>query len=221
MPTVRLDLLANAEQAVWVTEQGEIIPFGLEYDERGYVLYRYDVTMEDGKSYPVGLETHPRWVMDGWIQGSFDTLPHQIEAGDELVVTVGFRSGAVQTSGVRFRVVGGFSSGLASVPPPGKGILLGTALERNLVWPWQPQRSAAGASVPPFLSPVAGGAAMPLAGGYGVLFEAIETYDGKLTTARIPLDTWVGYKVTFGLQVEALGDPLADWATWVVARVEK
>jgi hypothetical protein len=53
------------------------------------------------------------------------------------------------------------------------------------------------------------------------LVDAIETYDGRLSSQRVSLADWAGQTVTFLLQVYANGSSTQDWATWAAIRVER
>jgi len=53
------------------------------------------------------------------------------------------------------------------------------------------------------------------------IVDIVETYDGKLSSARVSLEDWAGQTVTFLLQVYANGNSTQDWATWAAIRVER
>jgi hypothetical protein len=48
-----------------------------------------------------------------------------------------------------------------------------------------------------------------------------DIYDGELPYGRYPLGDWAGQKATFYLWVQAGDTALLDWATWVIARIER
>ncbi len=86
------DLLALADKAKWRSDAGDLPFNGSAGDERGFALIRPAGTpLEDGSQSTL-LETHPRWVANGWIEGDF-TLPEPVIAGDHFRSTVGFIGG--------------------------------------------------------------------------------------------------------------------------------
>lgn len=62
---------------------------------------------------------------------------------------------------------------------------------------------------------------VPAEGRQVILYDAVDTYDGKLLTARLSLERYVKQRVTFLLQVQANGSSQQDWATWTVLRIER
>ncbi len=106
-PYVLFDFVAEAAEAEWRSEAG-VLPFpGKNTDERGFALWREDVPLEDGSRAAWVLETHPQWVDDGWIEGTYyQTENLVIKSGDRFVARVGFLQGAQAgdvTFGVYFR----------------------------------------------------------------------------------------------------------------------
>ncbi|MCE7011219.1 PKD domain-containing protein [Kibdelosporangium philippinense] len=85
-----IDLRARAASATWTSGAGTLPYNGSDVDERGFVKPRTGYQVEDG-SYPALLETHPQWVANGFIQGTF-TLSRPVIAGDRFRATVGFMS---------------------------------------------------------------------------------------------------------------------------------
>jgi hypothetical protein len=51
--------------------------------------------------------------------------------------------------------------------------------------------------------------------------EVTDTYDGKLKEMVISLAPWAGQHADFILRVDAGPSPDQDWATWVVAQIER
>jgi len=102
--TTVLDLIDEAPNAKWDNfVVGVVLPFpGLDTDNRGFVMYRYNVKMEDGQSYARVLETHPQWVEHGSITGWYQ--PMLIPAGARFIAKAGFLAGAQGTDGVEFRL---------------------------------------------------------------------------------------------------------------------
>ncbi len=100
-PRVAYDFIENAPTAYWWSVPGEQLPFpGALDDNRGFACYRYNIKLNDGLTYARVLETHPRWVDNGWITGKYSNV--YIPSGAKLRVKVGLLSDA--TAGkVRFR----------------------------------------------------------------------------------------------------------------------
>ena len=98
------DFIAQAATASWESgPDGGSIPFGGDLnDDRGFVCYRENVYLEDSMMYGQVLETHPKWVGNGYIAGVYPSMT--ITAGIELCVKVGFLEGAGSTDGVDFIV---------------------------------------------------------------------------------------------------------------------
>jgi len=101
----RVDLVDTAGNAAWRSGAGTLSFPGSENDNRGFVLVQHDATLSDGFTATV-LETHPQWVGNGFIIGTYK-LPQPIIAGDHLRVSVGLLEPAT-VGDVRFRAyVGG------------------------------------------------------------------------------------------------------------------
>lgn len=83
-----IDLLARAASASWRTGAGTLPYDGNDGDVRGFAKPRSGLYLED-HSAPAFLETHPQWVDNGYIEGTF-TLPRAVVAGDRFKATVGF-----------------------------------------------------------------------------------------------------------------------------------
>lgn len=101
-PRVAYDFIEKAPTAYWWSTPGEQLPFpGALNDNRGFACYRTNIALNDGKTYTKVLETHPKWVDNGWISGKYSGV--YIPAGSKLKVKVGIISGG--TAGkVRLRV---------------------------------------------------------------------------------------------------------------------
>jgi Thrombospondin type 3 repeat len=100
--TTNYNFIDRAAQAAWRSGAGAL-PFpGKETDDRGFALLRQGAQMEDGVTYPLVLETHPQWVANGWISGSYAGIT--IGSGAELYVQAGFLNGAQASDGVTFLV---------------------------------------------------------------------------------------------------------------------
>ncbi|MDH7513969.1 MAG: hypothetical protein QHH14_13565 [Clostridiales bacterium] len=96
------DLIAEAKRARWFNDQGQALPFpGNPTDSRGFARV-LSLQMEDGRTYPSALQTHPRWVSNGWVEGRY-----QVFIPEEALfeATVGFKDGARGSDGVIFEVI--------------------------------------------------------------------------------------------------------------------
>jgi len=101
---VLVDFVNKANLAEWKTGSPETdIDFGgATNDPDGFACYRTSVKLEDGDTYSKVLETHPKWVSSGWIDGFYPELT--VPLGAWFVADVGFLNGATGSDGVTFRV---------------------------------------------------------------------------------------------------------------------
>jgi len=100
--TTDYNFIDRAAQATWRSGAGTL-PFpGKDADDRGFALLRQGAQMEDGVTYPLVLQTHPQWVANGWISGSYAGIT--VGSGAELYVRAGFLNGAQNSDGVTFLV---------------------------------------------------------------------------------------------------------------------
>ena len=100
-PRVAYDFIENAPTAYWWSTPGEQLPFpGATGDNRGFACYVTNIRLNDGLIYAKVLETHPKWVDDGYITGKYANV--YIPPGAKLKVKVGFISGGT-AGNVRFR----------------------------------------------------------------------------------------------------------------------
>ena len=99
-----LNYVDKANLADWETgsPQTSISFGGALSDSNGFACHRTNVKLEDGDTYAKVLETHPKWVGSGWIDGLYPTTT--IPEGAWFVADVGFLDGAAGTDGVDFRV---------------------------------------------------------------------------------------------------------------------
>jgi len=102
---VLFDFISSAGNARWTSSYGKPLSFpGKDTNSQGFVLPQENALLEDGSRFTLVLETHPRWVDNGWILGDYeDTARLRLRSVDRLVVTVGFLNGA-QAGDVFFRV---------------------------------------------------------------------------------------------------------------------
>ena len=91
-PRVAYDFIEKAPTAYWWSKVGEQLPFpGNLDDSRGFACYRTNIKLSNGATYSKILETHPRWVDNGWISGKYSGV--YIPSGARLRVKVGIVSG--------------------------------------------------------------------------------------------------------------------------------
>ncbi len=89
-------ILTKAQNMKWQTGPPLAdIAFGgnCDSDSKGCAAYRYDIKMEDGNTYVLALETHPKWVNDGIVEG-YTTQPWQIKPHSIIKGTAGLIQGA-------------------------------------------------------------------------------------------------------------------------------
>jgi hypothetical protein len=72
---------------------GDISFGGAINDANGFACYRTSIKMENGTTYAKVLETHPKWVNDGWIFGYYYIL-HEVKPGEHFFAKVGLIQGA-------------------------------------------------------------------------------------------------------------------------------
>lgn len=92
-PRVAYDFIEKAPTAYWWSTPGEALPFpGNTNDTRGFACYLTNKKLNDGLTYPRVLETHPKWVDNGYITGKYSAV--YIPSGAKLRVKVGFVANA-------------------------------------------------------------------------------------------------------------------------------
>ena len=98
---VAYDFIEEAATATWWNSGGETLPFpGANNDNRGFSRYETNISLNDGGVYSKVLETHPRWVDNGWISGKYYGI--SIPSGAKLVVKLGYIQGGA-AGNVRFK----------------------------------------------------------------------------------------------------------------------
>jgi len=105
---VMFDFIARADDAAWgsgVTPidfagPGDVILSypGSNSDTDGFVMLQDGVILEDGGSSGKVLETHPKWVSDGYIVGRFPE--YKVGAGDHITGRLGFLANSDGSCGV-------------------------------------------------------------------------------------------------------------------------
>ncbi len=102
-PQVVFDFVQKGPDASWENGSGVALPWnGTPNDPRGFVVLQENITLEDDSRPAQALETHPEWIMDGNISGSYD-VDFEIKSGDRFVAEVGFLKGAASSNGVTFQ----------------------------------------------------------------------------------------------------------------------
>jgi hypothetical protein len=89
------DFIENAPSAQWWSGLPlvDLIFPGSGDDHNGFVRYLTDVKLNDGHTYDRVLETHPKWVDNGFISGRYSDIT--IPGGAKLVIRVGFINNAL------------------------------------------------------------------------------------------------------------------------------
>jgi len=94
------DFVANAASGItWKNSVGTVLPFpGTGSENTGFVRYVNSPSskMEDGSTPSRCLETHPNWITNGTITGTYLNLPssYTAQSSDHFHATVGFLNGA-------------------------------------------------------------------------------------------------------------------------------
>lgn len=92
----------------WVSGAGNLPFGGATDDNKGFACYRTNVTLEDNDVYDKVLETHPQWIDNGYISGSYyemyNTLGYKVKAGEHFYARCGFIKGAAAGK-VRYSVM--------------------------------------------------------------------------------------------------------------------
>jgi hypothetical protein len=141
---VIFDFVEEAPDASWRSGSGSLQWPGTESDDEGFAKWVEDAGLENGNEVDRALETHPQWVDNGYIQGTYTEPFHQgyrIEESDVFYAVVGLRNGA-GAGDVTFRVMlrtqGMGNHWIAEVPDAydGKMKVIQVPLE-----PWAGQRA--------------------------------------------------------------------------------
>lgn len=104
--TIFYDFVQNADKAIWKNAKTSFSFFGTRpgdisnnpVDSRGFACWRTNVTLEDSKVYSKVLETHPEWVDNGEISGTYPVLT--VPSNAKLIIKFGFMKGATKSDGV-------------------------------------------------------------------------------------------------------------------------
>jgi len=99
------DLHTRAPDANWVSGASTLTFGGPETDANGFAMYRNNQKLEDKTSPAKILETHPQWVTDGAITGTFPA--YKVAPGEHFKAKVGFlllSDGTCGAGNVRFQL---------------------------------------------------------------------------------------------------------------------
>ena len=100
-----LDLHTRATDANWRSGAATLTFGGPDNDSNGFVMYRNAQKVEDGSSPAKILETHPQWVTDGVITGTYPA--YTVVSGERFRARIGFLSqsdGTCGTGNVKFQL---------------------------------------------------------------------------------------------------------------------
>jgi hypothetical protein len=92
----------------WVSGAGPLTFGGALDDPSGFAVYRTNVMLEDNNTYDKVLETHPQWIDNGYISGSylelFNTYAYKVKAGERFYARCGLIKNA-SAGKVRYKVM--------------------------------------------------------------------------------------------------------------------
>src|SRR5215211_3698822 len=100
-----LDLHTRAAEANWVSGASTLTFGGSETDVNGSAIYRNNQKLEDGTSPAKILETHPQWVTDGAITGTYPA--YKVVPGEHFKAQIGFlllSDGTCGSGNVKFQL---------------------------------------------------------------------------------------------------------------------
>jgi len=107
------DFVRRADMATWKSGPPpmNLLFGGAVTDETGYARYRSDKKLEDGTGPQMVLQTRPKWVDGGWIQGTYYEMHsgmfgkwYIVQPGERFFARVGFLESAY-AGDVTFRVM--------------------------------------------------------------------------------------------------------------------
>ena len=77
----------------WKSGAGNLTFPGAINDHKGFACYRTNIALEDGNIYSKVLETHPEWVDNGYISGTYtelyNSLGYKVKAGEHFYARCG------------------------------------------------------------------------------------------------------------------------------------
>ena len=103
------DLIAKANIAHWEGSPPTVVLSfnGSDVDPNGFVIWRDNFLLNDGSRPARVLETHPKWVANGLIDGAYTDIfnsGYTVQASDRISGKIGFLSGA-SAGAVTFKVM--------------------------------------------------------------------------------------------------------------------
>ncbi len=99
------DLHTRAPDANWVSGASTLTFGGPDTDPNGFAMYRNNQKLEDKSSPAKILETHPQWVTDGAITGTYPA--YKVVPGEHFKARIGFlllSDGTCGSGNVRFQL---------------------------------------------------------------------------------------------------------------------
>lgn len=99
------DLHTRAGEANWVSGASTLTFGGPETDSNGFAMYRNGQRLENNTSPAKVLETHPQWVTDGVITGTYPA--YTVVSGERFKAKIGFLAlsdGTCGAGNVKFQV---------------------------------------------------------------------------------------------------------------------
>ncbi len=99
------DLHTRAVDANWVSGASTLTFGGPDTDVRGFAMYRNSQKLEDGSAPAKVLETHPQFVTDGAITGTYPA--YKVVPGEHFKARIGFlqlSDGTCGSGNVRFQL---------------------------------------------------------------------------------------------------------------------
>ena len=89
-------------QAVWQTGVGVITFPGSGGDPKGFVTLVEEANLEGETNFPKALETHPQYISNGYIMGTYPT--RTVLSKERLIVKIGFLTSGFSLDGADFLV---------------------------------------------------------------------------------------------------------------------
>ena len=99
------DLHTRATNANWRSGAATLTFGGPETDANGFAMYREGQKLEDGTAPAKVLETHPQWITDGVITGTYPS--YTVVSGERFRAKIGFRAlsdGTCGTGNAKFQL---------------------------------------------------------------------------------------------------------------------
>lgn len=109
-PQTVYDFVAKAPLAVWQTGEptADLAWNGAPGDTQGFARWATGQLETGGAIQGQCLQTHPRWIANGWVAGTYldlyNTMHYVVQPGDLFYATVGFLQGA-NAGNVTYKVI--------------------------------------------------------------------------------------------------------------------